>query len=115
MIEVTMGSKYLHTELSRTVDMDYCCILYCQHRLRRLMRQPIWGMHHERLREPRNDLNEQGPGVSHQRLHYRLPLHAHQLLQWLHQTWPSNRVLTLKSLSIKIFSLLPTFFRNSCG
>ena len=56
------------------------------------MMSPILGMHHERLREPRKDLTEQDTGVRHhQRLHCQLPHHAHQLLQWLHQTWLSNR------------------------
>jgi hypothetical protein len=53
----------------------------------------------ERLRELPNNLTEQDTGVSHlQRLHYQLPHHARQRVQWLHQTWLSNRVLTLKSL-----------------
>ena len=76
-----------------------CCILCYRHRLRRLMRQPTLGIHHERLREPRNNLTEKDTGVSH--LHYQLPHHPHQLIQWLHQSWLSNHVLTLKKLMNK--------------
>ena len=89
-----------------TLILQGYCILCYRHRPWRLMRQLTLGMHHERLRELQNNLTEQDTGVRHlQRLHYQLPHHPRQRVQWLHQTWLSNRVLTLKSLWIKFFSL----------
>ena len=93
-------------------DWNTCCILTYQHRLWRLLIQPIWEMHQERLREPRNDLTEEGLELlitSIFTTNSPFTLSSY----YSSSTDLAITVLTFEELINKVFSLLPTFFWSS--
>ena len=93
-------------------DWNTCCILTFNIVSWRLLTQPIWEMQQERLREPRNDLTEEGLELlitSIFTTNSPFTLSSY----YSSSTDLAITVLTFEELINKVFSLLPTFFRDS--